>query len=303
MLPVVTTIVPVVTFSVARCYLDCRLLLPYSDTRLTAVCCHSDSRRLRCYHSPLAFLSLTHRSLSFHSTFSLAVNDRMYRNTGAKASDLKRKQRNDDGDEQQQRPPLPLHANRARAAASPVSRASPITVLASLSAAASYSLQDLNPPLPPSAPSSPTLSFSRPPSPAPYQLSSSSIPSAQLCLSMLIDPSPSPTPVSTTPPPPPVNAVQPALSLIFVPPALPVPDPVAAPLPVVSVPGNLTLAEVIALCSACCSHDEYKRIRPTGFARQKEWRRFDMALRQRMTKHPDSWDAVLQHVCEHKRVR
>ena len=196
MLPVVTIIVPVVTLSVAPCYLDCCLLLPSSDTRLTAVCGHSDSRRLRCYHSPLAFLSLTHRSLSFHPAFSLAVNDRMYRNTGTKASGLKRKQRNDDGDEQQRRPPLPLHANRARAAASPVSRASPITVLATLSAAAPYSLQDLNPPLPPSAPSSPTLSFSRPSSLAPYQLSNSPIPIAQLCLSMLIDPSPSPTPVS-----------------------------------------------------------------------------------------------------------
>ena len=303
MLPVVTTIVPVVTFSVAPCYLDCRLLLPYSDTRLTAVCCHSDSRRLRCYHSPLAFLSLTHRSLSFHSAFSLAVNDRMYRNTGTKASGLKRKQRNDDGDEQQQRPPLPLHANRARAAASPVSPCVSYHCPRILVCCSTIFASESQPSISTIGALLAYTLLPRPSSLAPYQLSNSPIPIAQLCLSMLIDPSPSPTTVSTTPPPPPVDAVQPADSLIFVPPALPAPDPVAAFLPVVSVPDSLTLAEVIALCSACCSHDEYKRIRPTGFARQKEWTRFDMALRQRMTKHPDSWDAVLQHVCQHKRVR
>jgi hypothetical protein len=224
----------------------------------------------------------------------------MYRNTGTKASGLKRKQRNDDGDEKQQLPPLPLHANRARAAASPVSRAAPITVLASLSAAAPYSL--LTTSFPPSAPPSPTLSFSRPPSLLPYQLSDSPIPSAQPCLSMLIDPSPSPPLVSTTPPPPPVDAVQP--EQIFGPPALPAPVPVAVPLPVVPVADNLTLAEVIALCSACSSHNEYLAIRPMGFMRLKAtWKKFDGRLRKRKSTHGGSWDAVLLHVCTNKRIR
>ena len=61
--PLLPTIVPVVTLSVAPCYLDCRLLLPSSDTRLSAVCCHSDSRRLRCCHSPLA-LPFSHTPIS-----------------------------------------------------------------------------------------------------------------------------------------------------------------------------------------------------------------------------------------------